>query len=818
MFPKILFSAALFLLYLNTYSQPYNPYEGIGGMNCQNPTIMYYETGSFIQTGKYKPERTDVFQNTNDMSVFRILIVFVEFANDSTYKDFPEWPAQHPPVYMNTLLAPDRHNNHLKDWWGEYDENSETLSDYYMEISRGHYHVTGNALHIVLPHDSSYYQKAGNKIAQLNTDLYNELTNRVNWPEFDNWDYAGNTYVYQKDHNIDMMYVVHRVWRDSIFEGLTGSIAQLYNSKQGQSHNLGNGYYIKAGTYSDGSGITFTTGQGAKVPNAPFTKNYFLTVQAHELGHYLFGGGHQNYGIMMGGWLSGLIATGLDSRLSPWETIYLGYGNPDLVNFENTPYNENYHLGDFSSRDANYNLQVLQVPNNPSDPKEFFLIALRNRVSSYDRVMWGDTAKNNCFREINTDYGKGVYIYHVGDGYTWNQNTAYRKIDQECADGLYDWEFGGLFNPDWSIDQKLVYFNKLKVSRLNDNSYGSLFAADEKSIMYNYNNFYYNCWGSIGKKHTCLGSGDCNESTDRIFTNNKEIWTSRAWEGDRWDAWNKGYNEIFSPYSSPSTQRWDGENSDVFIWIYKQDNNSVDFKIYKTGSGGYTLSQILAETPPSRPMNLQLTYTKCLDGISHPIITWEHNLEPDMIDSVNHPNVKRYRIERAYSIGNAVPHDYLQIADMYFNVTLNPVFTDQSVNLSCGDGKSIFMVRYRVIAVDKYESNSVTSDFVSTPANNLITGNSNSNLIIPNKYSLYQNYPNPFNPETNIKYDLPEDAFVILQVFDLLGREIKTLVNEYKKGGSYTASFNGSELASGIYFYKIKAGNFSQVNKMVMIK
>jgi len=89
---------------------------------------------------------------------------------------------------------------------------------------------------------------------------------------------------------------------------------------------------------------------------------------------------------------------------------------------------------------------------------------------------------------------------------------------------------------------------------------------------------------------------------------------------------------------------------------------------------------------------------------------------------------------------------------------------------------------------------------------------------IPDRFSLSQNCPNPFNPSTNIKFDLPNNVFVSIKTYDLLGREIKTLVNEYKQAGTYLVSFNGSELASGTYFYRIQAGSFVQVKRMLLIK
>ncbi len=91
--------------------------------------------------------------------------------------------------------------------------------------------------------------------------------------------------------------------------------------------------------------------------------------------------------------------------------------------------------------------------------------------------------------------------------------------------------------------------------------------------------------------------------------------------------------------------------------------------------------------------------------------------------------------------------------------------------------------------------------------------------IIPTEYSLSQNYPNPFNPVTKINFDLPQDDNVKLIVYDLLGREIiRLLNNEFKVSGRYTVDFNGSHLSSGIYFYKIEAGDFIATKKMVLLK
>ena len=89
---------------------------------------------------------------------------------------------------------------------------------------------------------------------------------------------------------------------------------------------------------------------------------------------------------------------------------------------------------------------------------------------------------------------------------------------------------------------------------------------------------------------------------------------------------------------------------------------------------------------------------------------------------------------------------------------------------------------------------------------------------VPTEYNLYQNYPNPFNPATNINFAIPKASLVVIKVFDLLGREVETLVNEEKAAGSYNIQFNGSSFSNGIYFYRMQAGDFTQTNKMILLK
>lgn len=89
---------------------------------------------------------------------------------------------------------------------------------------------------------------------------------------------------------------------------------------------------------------------------------------------------------------------------------------------------------------------------------------------------------------------------------------------------------------------------------------------------------------------------------------------------------------------------------------------------------------------------------------------------------------------------------------------------------------------------------------------------------VPTKFNLSQNYPNPFNPSTSINFDLPVDGNVSIKLYDLTGREVSTLVNEIRTAGYYTINFNGSNLSSGTYFYKLESGDFVSTKKMMLIK
>ncbi len=89
---------------------------------------------------------------------------------------------------------------------------------------------------------------------------------------------------------------------------------------------------------------------------------------------------------------------------------------------------------------------------------------------------------------------------------------------------------------------------------------------------------------------------------------------------------------------------------------------------------------------------------------------------------------------------------------------------------------------------------------------------------VPDEYELYQNYPNPFNPSTTIRFDVRAAGNVLLRVFDVLGREVEVIVNEFLKPGSYSVQFSGDNLPGGVYYYELRAGSFSETKRMLLVK
>jgi hypothetical protein len=190
--------------------------------------------------------------------------------------------------------------------------------------------------------------------------------------------------------------------------------------------------------------------------------------------------------------------------------------------------------------------------------------------------------------------------------------------------------------------------------------------------------------------------------------------------------------------------------------------------------------------------------------------------------------------DSAYFISLTPVFDWTDVsgATMYrLQVSTSPLFTNTNINISglvnsgyaVPSGALAICTRYywRVAASNGggQGSWSIVRTFVTICP----SGVNQISSEIPIEYKLYQNYPNPFNPSTNIKYQITNNKLTTLKIYDILGREVITLVNEYQKAGTYEVQFSINQytinqIPSGLYYYKIHTGDFTDTKRMVLIK
>jgi hypothetical protein len=251
-------------------------------------------------------------------------------------------------------------------------------------------------------------------------------------------------------------------------------------------------------------------------------------------------------------------------------------------------------------------------------------------------------------------------------------------------------------------------------------------------------------------------------------------------------------------------------NPDFYIYF---DNGDSVYKYKNTGNAipqGTLVSvwQIHEETPNTS--GLQNYWSNVLvlvnDGSNHPRLIWGPFPNTDFI-------VSYYKIYKKKNSQNFE----------FYDTSNSPEYVDTDETLLTGPPQANETVaKYRVTAVG-YLSESQNETNPSNEVEARVPGDppqkkGHSFNLQPSEFSLNQNYPNPFNPVTVITYSIPENSFISLKVYDVLGNEIIELINEAKESGNYSVSFDASGLSSGIYFYTLKANSFSLTKKMLLAK
>jgi len=535
----------------------------------------------------------------------------------------------------------------------------------------------------------------------------------------------------------------------------------------------------------------------------------------HEFTHFIqnfshpdINGGHVSLGMLTQGHSTSTYCMIPMERSASW------------LNWDTATYvDENNLLSSYTLRDFISTGDELKVKIPNTSPAEYFWISNHQKVSKYDGVSRGSNACweiNKYLQDPYCDEGKGLFIFHESAENCSNSinDGKHYPFDLISSEGRFKWDslrkvsdpnlgnFLIMGETTGSRDSGVSEFNKIK---LNSNYWSAQLITDDF----------------------------CSSLTNDYFI-------TGDFHGDGLDAYNIGYDEIFSPYSNPTTRSCQNlSNNGLTIVLQSQDTSgAITLKIY------YDDEQAIEDLPPSKPKNLKVVqeffgadtglYGAGDPGTFHPQVSWDKNIEPDFYNASSTgpgEEVPLYELYRGYNTDCDVLPTYDLLAVL---PSTDSVYVDSSVTLYDPTHATILQCQgdwvtysYKILAKDTRGNKSLKSErgLVSGYEINCsgeddswaVQNNENLNEI-PSEFSMKQNYPNPFNPSTNISYDLPYDNFVSIVVYDISGREVVNLINEFKTAGRYSVSFNGSKLSSGVYYYRIKAGEFTQVKKMILIK
>jgi hypothetical protein len=600
----------------------------------------------------------------------------------------------------------------------------------------------GKTVSVITPHSRQWYLDSSKTRGFIHREIIQQLDQTWDFAQFDNWDYEGNyNHINRPDGIIDMVFIV---WRNIAHE--YSNPTPIYSTlNMGRYADLGGSQFtvdnglrtIKTGFYPQ-LGSTIPGGSGATTTDW-FSENMFRFC-IHEFGHYLQGGNDQHVGHGFWGMLSGW---GIKNFVAnSFERYRLGWINlePNTIQASPNQTIQNAVLPDFVTTGVAYRLVINAATN------EYFYIENHQKTSFWEN--------NQMF--LRSPYGNvenGIYVLRQ-DG--WGGDDKFIRC--LAADARYNWTVNQRIQSPWG-PQLLPVFKKLNPDRVNG-------YTDIDWIPWWWNSVYQ----GEASIHFVEDQGTGMPILDL------------AHNGDGTDAFRMDYNELWSPYSNPNSQRLN-KNSTPFGFKVNSFNSGVASLDFYVGTS--------LDGPPSKPQNLKLTIAN-----NHPVLTWEANIEPDLAG---------YNI---YRTENGLFTELIGYVTNKYRT-----FTDYSANTSIPSDN----YDYTIKAKDNTALLSMQSDKVSIMAlaPKISVG---SGEKIPSEYILEQNFPNPFNPTTLLNYSVKEAGLVKIKVYDVLGSEVAELVNETKEAGYHSVEFNASNLPSGVYIYKMQVNEFSTSRKMLLLK
>ena len=273
---------------------------------------------------------------------------------------------------------------------------------------------------------------------------------------------------------------------------------------------------------------------------------------------------------------------------------------------------------------------------------------------------------------------------------------------------------------------------------------------------------------------------------------------------------------------------------------YKPDILTQGVGVYAASASGFTsYTSSFGGTSAAAPLALGIAGL-LLSAHPHLINEQVRDILQKTSDNYNSPNNTRgYGLASAQNAINypnfELVSDSYKIHKMFITeISINPSTVKLNYSVESGNFQQVDMtydgtLRYNYVFPDLSNNQNIEfyftySDMSGGNYREPVSGNYGQLVLDveednnPANFVLYQNYPNPFNPATTIKYQIPEDGFVTIKIYDILGNEVKTRINEQKSKGSYSLILDSSDLVSGVYIYRIQVNNFTSAKKMMVLK
>ena len=332
-----------------------------------------------------------------------------------------------------------------------------------------------------------------------------------------------------------------------------------------------------------------------------------------------------------------------------------------------------------------------------------------------------------------------------------------------------------------------------------ENSFKNSFFYDNQNNMITEINFgwYINDWDSLSRINYSYENEMLSQS---VFQNhNNNYWENSSRQNYEYDANQNLSITLTEEWINNNWQNW------LLVTNYYSLGNKKDSILFQTWmNNDWQNDKKTFYYYSENQIDLDSIIVKSWNGLS-----WINLFKRELLTDANHNQIEQ--IDKEWNGGswsNSIRRFYTYNEFNFIEYAYCEIWYNK--NWMSGDGDIVFQ------NPDGFIIGFITNN-VSAYYSNVVSVDENENIRISH-YSLSQNYPNPFNPSTFIEYKIPESNFVEIKIYDVLGKEIMTLVNGYKSEGIYKVQFNTDNLPSGVYLYRIKAGNFSETKKMILMR